>query len=204
VMHMNASDRKRLVRLYEDRYCELGYNVKTVGWGSVESQQLRFRILTEIANLNGSSVCDLGCGFGDLYPFLTKHFHGFGYTGIDVAPSLVNEARRRYVGGEFLCRDILDYKRPPAYDYVLSSGALSFKSKNHEVFVRSMLTRMFLMSRKGLAVNFLSSYVDFQLKKNFHWSPLKALAFGKTLTRYVTIRHDYPLYEFTLYLYRKG
>ena len=89
------------------------------------------------------------------------------------------------------------------FDYVLSSGALSFKMDNHEEYIGKMLGKMMEISLKGVAVNFLSSYVDYQLEKNFHFSPEKAFSLAKNLTKYVSIRHDYPLYEFTLYLYRK-
>jgi hypothetical protein len=60
---------------------------------------------------------------------------------------------------------------------------------------------MMAMSSKGVAVNFLSSYVDYELDRNFHFAPEKAFSLAKKLTRFVTLRHDYPLYEFTLYLY---
>ena len=45
-------------------------------------------------------------------------------------------------------------------DYVLSSGALSFKVQSHEDYVQKMLEAMMSISTRGVAVNFLSSYVD--------------------------------------------
>lgn len=198
---MRLVDKKKLLNLYESRYGKFGYNVKTVGWGDVESQWLRFKVLSDIADLTGCSICDLGCGFGDLYSYLIERFKNVDYLGIDLSEKLIQEAKRHYSGAVFKVSDIL--KSPPKkrFDYVLSSGALSFKVGNHEKYVQRMLEAMMSISRKGVAVNFLSSRVDYKLKKNFHFSPEKAFRMGHKLTRFITIRHDYPLYEFTVYLY---
>lgn len=198
---MKHADKKKLLELYEGRYARFGYDVKTIGWRDTESQRLRFDILAGIADLSGCSICDLGCGFGDLYPYLLKRFKKIDYLGIDISEKLIEEAERRYPKAVLRTSDIL--KSPPKkrVDYILSSGALSFRIKNNEKYVKKMLEAMMKMSRKGVAVNFLSDRVDYRLKKNFHYSPEKAFKAGHELTRFVTIRHDYPLYEFTMYLY---
>lgn len=199
---MKLEEKKKLLHLYERRYEQFGYDVRSIGWSSSESQKLRFKVLSDIGDLSGSSVCDLGCGFGDLYPYLTERFGTIVYSGIDLSSKLIEEARVRYPGVSFEVRDILTEPVTKKHDYVFSSGTLSFKVRNHEKYVGRMLEAMVAMSKKGVAVNFLSSYVDYRLSKNFHFSPEKAFRMGRELTPYVTIRHDYPLYEFTLYLYR--
>lgn len=201
---MKPEDRKKLLELYEGRYAELGYDVRTVGWKDVESQRLRFKVLSDIADLSGCSICDLGCGFGDLYPYLTEKFKNINYIGIDLSKKLVEEAKKRYPDATFEARDILHNPFEEKVDYVLSSGALSFKIENHEDYVWRTLEAMMTMSLKGVAVNFLSNHVDYKLEKNFHFSPEEAFKMGIKLTRLVTIRHDYPLYEFTMYLYHKA
>lgn len=186
---------------YNNRYDEYGNDLKSVGWGSMKSQKLRFKVLSEIADLNGAKICDVGCGFGDLYPYLNKRFKNIKYIGIDISEKLICQAQARYPGVHFLMEDILQSKREREFDYVFASGTLSYKMKKHLEYVEAMLTAMLKMAKKGVAVNFLSSYVDYRLDKNFHFAPKEALTMGKGLARYVTIRHDYPLYEFTMYLY---
>ncbi len=199
---MKFDDKQKLINLYEDRYDQFGYDVKSIGWGNIESQQLRFRILAEIADLSNCRICDFGCGFGDLYLYLTERFTNIDYVGIDLSVKLIEEAKRRYPQAAFEVRDILENPLKKKFDYMLASGTLSFKLKNHEKYVEKILTAMIKASKKGVGVNFLSSYVDYELEKNFHFSPEKAFTLAKKLTKYVTIRHDYPLYEFTLYLYQ--
>jgi len=198
---MKLENRKRVIDFYDSRFDQFGNDVRSLGWGDVESQRLRFKILTQIADLSGRRICDLGCGFGDLSAYLREHFKDVDYLGVDLSSKLIGEARRRYPGIPFEVRDILEEPFQEKYDYVLSSGALSFKMKNHEHYIECMLNAMMAMSKKGVAVNFLSSYADYQLDKNFHLSPEKAIKIGRTLTPFITIRHDYPLYEFTMYLY---
>lgn len=201
---MKHADKKRLLDLYENRYDKFGYDIKTVGWGNIESQRVRFKILSDIADLSGCSICDLGCGFGDLYSYLIERFKNVDYLGIDLSEKLIHEARIRYPEAFFKVNDILKSPLKKRFDYVLSSGALSFKVDNHEKYVKRMLEAMMTISRKGVAVNFLSSYVDYKVAKNFHFSPEKAFKLGYKLTRFITIRHDYPLYEFTMYLYHQA
>lgn len=201
---MNPEDREKLLELYESRYAQFGYDVRTIGWKDAETQRLRFDVLAGIDDLSGSGICDLGCGFGDLYPYLLGKFQDIKYTGIDLSEKLTEEAKRRYPDAVFRAEDILQNPSRIKADYVLSSGALSFKVQNHEDYVQKMLEAMMVISTRGVAVNFLSSYVDYELDKNFHLSPEKAFTMGCRLTRYVTIRHDYPLYEFTMYLYHKA
>ena len=43
-----------------------------LGWLNKHDQQVRFETLAKIADLNGKTVMDAGCGYADLYPFLKK------------------------------------------------------------------------------------------------------------------------------------
>ena len=69
---MKSEDRKNLLSLYEDRFEKYGNDVKTVGWGSIEDQNLRFDMLFRGININNKSILDLGCGLGDLVNYLNN------------------------------------------------------------------------------------------------------------------------------------
>lgn len=199
---MRNEDKEALVKLYEDRYRELGYDVRTLGWHGREDQELRFRVLCDIADLSNSSVCDIGCGFGDLLPYLETRFTNFTYAGVDISPSLVAKAEELHPEHRFYCLDILKDGFDERFDYFLLSGALNFRVEDNMTLSTEMIKRMFALADKGVAVNFLTSYVNFEREHNFHHSPEKMFAFARSLTRWVALRHDYPLWEFTLYLYK--
>lgn len=199
---MDEDDRRQVINLYEERFARLGEDVRTLGWASREDQRLRFDVLCSVADLSGRSVCDVGCGFGDLADYLEERFTGTTYTGVDIAPSLIARARQRRPTRAFLCQDILAPDFDTRADFFVSSGALSYRISDNMSFARTMMRRMYDLCERGVAVNFLTKYVNFEREHNFHYSPEELFAFSKTLTRWVRLVHDYPLWEFTLHLYR--
>jgi SAM-dependent methyltransferase len=200
---MQADEREELKTLYETRYAELGRDVRTLGWKNSADQRLRFQLLCDIGDLRGQSVCDVGCGFGDLIPYLEERFGGFRYTGIDITPSLVDEASRQYPAHRFFCADILEDRFAEEHDYFLLSGALNYRVMDNWKLTTEMLALMFRLARRGVAVNFLTSYVNFQQQHNYHHQPEEIFRFARTLTPWVAIRHDYRLWEFTLHLLKQ-
>jgi ubiquinone/menaquinone biosynthesis C-methylase UbiE len=190
-----------LVRLYEDRFTELGRDIRTLGWKSVADQALRFKILCDIGDLRATTICDIGCGFGDQVDYLETRFGKFSYTGIDISPSLIRKAAELHPDREFVCANMVEAPLSRA-DYFLLSGALNFRVHDNEELSQTMLRKMFAAANKGVAVNFLSSYVNFQRPQNYHHSPEAVFSYARSLTPWVTLRHDYPLWEFSIYLYK--
>ena len=128
--------------------------------------------------------------------------------GVDLT-ELVAEGRPPPLPGDVYepCGAIVAEQRAQwerGFDFVLCSGALSVKLPDHEGHVARMLAAMFAASRRAVAVNFLSDRVDYRLEKDFHFEPEKALAMGLALSRFAAVRHDYPLFEFTLVVRREA
>ena len=201
---LSAEERAALVSLYEKRFKERGEDVTTVGWKTREDQTLRFEILCEVGDLRQATVCDVGCGFGDLLSYLAGTVSPERYTGLDIAPSLLDRARANHPGATFLGVDLLEGSYAEPNDYFLSSGALTYKVRDNVLVATRMLERMFALCRKGVAVNFLTSDVNYELDRNYHYEPETMLREARKLTRWVKLRHDYPLWEFTLYLYKEA
>ncbi len=200
---MRKEDREAIVKLYEARFADMGHDVRTVGWRTRDEQILRFKALCDIADLTGASICDVGCGFGDLCDYLQEHFIGFKYTGIDISPSLVHKAGELHPQHRFYCIDISEETLTESVDYFLLSGTLSYRIENNMETTSRVLSRLFALARKGIAVNFLSTYVNFQREYNYHYRPEDMFSFARSLTKWVALRHDYPLWEFTIYLYKE-
>ena len=66
---MNPAERETMVGMYESRFAELGVDVKALGWRDDVDQKIRFDVLCDIGDLTGASICDVGCGFGDLVEY---------------------------------------------------------------------------------------------------------------------------------------
>jgi SAM-dependent methyltransferase len=199
---MNAADKRKIIDRYNQRFEQFGTDIRTLASGTEERRQVRFGVLSEIGLTPGCSVLDLGCGFGDFYAYLGRRGLECEYTGYDINPTLAEAARSKFPAGRFEVKDI-QVEPFPVFDFVVSSSAfnLPVSDGDNYGFVTDILTRCFQHARLGVAVDFLTSYVDFQSAEAFHYSPEKILAIAKTITKRVSLRHDYPLYEFCLYLY---
>ena len=68
--------------------------------------------------------------------------------------------------------------------------------------IEDMLKRLFELSKKGVACDFMSSRVDYQHPGSFHMEPERALSLAASLSKRVVLRHDYMPYEFCLYVYK--
>jgi SAM-dependent methyltransferase len=197
-------DKSKIAELYNNRFVEFGSSIKTVGWGSQKDQYLRFEMLFRNINPKGKKILDIGCGLGDLIPFLNEKTGGdYTYIGIDIAEKLIEDARKNY-GSEnksFYVGDIFSINEP-GIDIAVLSGALSFKSEGIKKYAQNTLLRMFELSNEVISLNFLSKYVDFELDKNQHYEPQEVFGWAKDITRRVNLFHDYPLYEFTVQLFK--
>jgi SAM-dependent methyltransferase len=201
------NEERKVLDFYAQRWGQYGYDTRSLGIGSRESQEVRFDVLTQIGDLQNASVLDVGCGFGDLRAFLKKKGIVVRYTGLDLQPAFIEEARRRHPGGEFFCADVERFDPPQPPDYVLISGTFNVKFReDQEAWVFRILHRLFGLAQRGVGINMLSTYYDPGHYRDdmFYCHPERALAEAHAITRWVTLRHDYLPHDFTLYLYRKG
>jgi hypothetical protein len=70
-------------------------------------------------------------------------------------------------------------------------------------FWRELLPPLFALARVGLAFNAMSKQVDWERDDLFHL-PLDVMSsfVSANLSRRFVVRHDYPLFEYTTYVYR--
>lgn len=204
---MNQSEKgieiQKIAELYNIRYNNFGRNIKTVGWGNKKDQVLRFEMLLRGLEPKGKTILDIGCGLGDLVTYLNEKTNGdFQYIGIDIADTLVNDAKKIFTSSnvQFFTCDIFAMDSMPSVDISVMSGALSFKTDGIESYAFKTMHKMFEISNEGASLNFLTKYVDFELPKNQHYSPEVVFSKAKELTKKVNLFHDYELYEFTVQL----
>jgi SAM-dependent methyltransferase len=192
--------------LYNERYKKFGRDIRTIGWSNVRDQVLRFDVLFRGLDLRGKTILDVGCGLGDLVPYLERCTDGnFNYIGIDVAGELIKDARAVHTGSncEFSTGDIFSIELPQV-DISVLSGALSLKRDGIENYARHTLRRMIKLSRLAAALNFLTSYVDFEAPHNQHYEPENVFSWAKECSKRVNLIHDYPLYEFTIQVFSEN
>ena len=200
---MNIIDRANILAFHKARIRDFGAGTeRALGWKSTASQTARFDVLAGIADLDGQSVLDVGCGHGDLRAYLAERCPSVRYTGIDQMQDFLDVALSRY--GEwpdtrFLLGDFSSAKLPEV-DYVLASGAMGYRSSDPE-FVFETITRLFEVCRIGLGFNVLC-HVEYPDGILAACDPEAVLAHCRTLTENVVYRDDYLEDDFTVLMYR--
>lgn len=196
---MKSKIAKSIIRHYLSLYAKYGDSHKSLGWLNGR-QSIRFNILTQIGQFHNSSVLDVGCGFGDFYGYSKYMNLKIKYLGVDINEEFLGIARKRYPDAKFEFRDIQKKQFSKKFDWIVGIGLTNHASTYPHL--QSMLKEMFRICKKGVAIDFISSYVDYRDKNIFYTSPLKIFDFAKKLTKRVSLRHDYLPYEFCLYLYK--
>jgi ubiquinone/menaquinone biosynthesis C-methylase UbiE len=207
MVYLSEKDKARVVKRYLDRYAEHGIHVDTLKSGGAGKQFIRHSVHASMFDLEGKDILDVGCGIGMFYEYLkNSSIKIASYTGLDIIDPFIESNRIRFPEARF---DKLDIFRAPldAYkpDIVFMSQVFNnrYQETNNEEIIREAIRRFFAVARVGLAIDFLTSYVDYMEPELYYFSPEKILAFAKTLTRTVAIRHDYLPFEFTLFLYKR-
>lgn len=197
-------DDRKIARYFGELVEKYGNDVRSLDWGSVGSQTLRFSVLAGVGPLEGASVLDVGCGLGDFYGWLTENHIAVDYTGFDITPGMIDRARQRFPSARFEVAGVLDVSLPEAsFDYVFCSGIFNFRELQPFDFLREVTTKMFRLSRKAIAFNSLSGWTERRDGTEFHADPLETVAFCRSLSPSLTLRHDYHPRDFTVYVYKK-
>src|ERR1700686_5076084 len=77
-------------------------------WGNEEAAKKRYEAFAEFC-WDGDSILDWGCNTGSFINYIPKIALSsiYSYTGIDISPKIVEEAKIRHPDRQFLCMDIL-------------------------------------------------------------------------------------------------
>jgi SAM-dependent methyltransferase len=195
----SARDDLRTIAFFSDLLQRHQVSPSAVNWGSQAAQERRFSVLAGIGDLTGCSVLDVGCGLGDFYGWQERQGLGLRYTGVDITPGMVETARRRFPAADFRVGNVL-VEDPGAFDYVLASGIFYLREHEPVRFLQQMVTRLFALSRRGVAFNSLSAWNSRPEPGEFYADPLPTVDFCRTLSPAVVLRHDYHPGDFTVYI----
>lgn len=196
------SFRQALVALYE---CLGTANSahQQVGYSSRLQQLAFYEILLGVAGrqgLDGCSVLDAGCGWGGFYEFLRGRGMVVRYTGVDLVPHLVSEARRRFPSAWFVLGDLIELDLPQA-DYVVASGLFDYRLPGMEERLRRSVAALYRSCRRGLAWNkFLLSACS---RPEHYGEPMgELLRVCTELTPLTAVRQDYCQGHATLFMFK--
>lgn len=194
---------------YERKLRAYGATPAGVDWNSRSSQELRFSQLAVLWDGDpGASIADYGCGYGALASYLRADGHHGPYVGFDVSEAMIDAARRA-AGLLPACRFTSLVSDVGRTDYAVASGVLNVKQDTTDDMWRRLfeetLADLASIGSRGFAFNALTSYSDPDKQRLdlYYADPLYWFDYcRRTYSRFVTLLHDYPLWEFTLIVRR--
>ena len=83
---MDPRDKEEIINRYTERFKRFGRTVGALGSGTDEHQTIRYRVLSEVGDLGGQRVLDVGCGFGGFLDYARHYGQPMIYTGTDIVP----------------------------------------------------------------------------------------------------------------------
>jgi len=107
---------------YLKSFKKYGKHFKALQWHSKAAATKRYQKLVEDLDLEGKTILDVGCGFADIIKQISKQTKNFEYTGVDIIPEFITEAKKSYPRHEFLVRDYFKSPIKKKFDIVLGPG----------------------------------------------------------------------------------
>jgi len=189
---------------YDGKLAEHGSTARGVDWNSEESQRLRFRELMRVIEDDpDASVLDYGCGYGALRSYLRERGHRGPYIGFDISQRMIEAARA--ANPDPATQFVSDRGMLARAGYTLASGIFNVKQtasdERWQQYVVETIEDLAAISSRGFAFNALSSYSDPEKRRSdlYYADPLELFDHCKRrISRFVSLLHDTPLYEFTL------
>jgi SAM-dependent methyltransferase len=200
---VDPSDRARIVANYRQLLSKHGSGA-AVGQWSDEGQRFRFAKLAQVGDLSGARVLDIGCGIGDLFPYLTGLYGKIDYTGIDIVPELVNFAAATHRAARFLCLDLLAEPLSESFDYAVISGVFNNQMRAATAVLKDLTRAAYGMCSRALAFNFISDRVNHVDADMAYHDPVEILRFCiDELSDRVVMAHHYERCDVAVYVYRR-
>jgi hypothetical protein len=204
-------DLKKVKQLYDGNITEFGTNPKSVGWGTQEKINTRFKQLFYVLDKPEIpfTLNELGSGYGEAVKYcLANNLNIREYHGYDISEKML-AAADEYLSDFTDKKLILSSELREKKDYAVASGIFNvmFDEKQDvwNKYIQDVLHNMNEFSQKGFSFNMLTSYVDYRAENLNYADPLFYFDYCKTnFSRNVSLLHDYNLFEFTIVVKKHG
>lgn len=200
-----------VVDYYEGKLAVFGATPRGVDWRDEASQTMRFAQLVRALGVDergergtGVTLLDFGCGYGALLTFLRQLGYECAYIGYDRSPRMIFEAKRLHegtAGATFTS----EWKTVVPARYVVASGIFNVRlgrsAEEWRDYTLRTLAEIDAKALDGWAANFLTSYSDEDRKRSdlYYADPATIFSWCKrSVSRWVSLFHDYNLFEFTI------
>ncbi|HPO50928.1 MAG TPA: class I SAM-dependent methyltransferase [Spirochaetota bacterium] len=146
---------------------------KILGWEDKKSQILRFKaFISNIDIKKYKSFFDVGCGVGTILDFFKDNGINLDYTGVDILPEMIDIAKLKRPGYEFLHMNVFDNKEfKRNFDIVYCSGIFNINLGNNVIFLENAIKRTLDFNPSILGFNLLHYKSPNKEPGYFYFSP---------------------------------
>lgn len=212
VSEFGARPISKCLREYYDRCLQTyGDTAQGAGWPNEAGRLTRFDVGLDIIRQAAAgarvTLCDLGCGSGELYRRIRdRGLDDIVYRGADGSPAAIALAQAKFPDARFDLLDaasVADVARIDC-DFVFANGLFTVKGEAaHDdmwAFMTATLTGLWPQARRGIVFNVMSKIVDWERNDLFHVSYDVLARFLHSLAgRFIGFRADYGLHEIMAY-----
>ncbi len=211
-----------LLKNYHVRvFDEHGPTAKGVDWNDEGEMLFRYDKMLRVLDKDffkpegRPSLLDVGCGWGGLYQRTREKGVDICYTGIDVAENMISFAASTFPDATFVVRDIFTLPDEEVYDFAVCNAILTQKHDASipamEKFAKRLVSKMFTISKHGIAFNLMSTRVNFTVNNLYYHNPVEMLSWALTeLSPRVRLDHGYSslqsgrgkYYDYTVYVFK--
>lgn len=205
-------DNRGIIEHYNQNARRYGLSQEALGWTGGRHWK-RFDALTSGIDFSGTRILDVGCGYGSLLEYLGKRgvsLSSISYTGIDIVPAFIEEARRQWgqlSNVNFETQDVYSFRSQTEFDWVICNGTFSLESGRNNRPLLDYLTevvgRTFAIANRGVALSFVSNRVDWRDSHTLYVDPAVALAAALIVSPSVSLTTRPFNFEFFLQLTRE-
>lgn len=192
---------KKKVKSYQKAFKKYKVHPKSLFWATEKAAKQRYEQLVADLDLEAKTVLDVGCGFGDIIPFLSHKAKKFYYTGVDIVPEFIQAAQKKYPKHRFLQKDYFNNPLKEKFDLIISSGTLNSNFQNPYRFRKKAIKIMFDHAREKIAFNMAGSFPQPENKEKYrvyYANSLIILKYCLSLSSKLIFRHHYNRKEFTI------
>jgi SAM-dependent methyltransferase len=199
-----------LVRAFnDDQLAKCPGMPQGVGWNGEPAQLVRYRQLLKVmvdrSEDSTPSLNDVGCGYGALWPMLTKGGPRAHYTGYDVSARMLELAACIHSSDKARVPDFRPLQQICVAEYSIASGLFGMRfsgsAGDWQAYVLDTIDLLDHYSQCGFSFNMLTSYSDPDKQDSRLYYADPCFYFDLCKRKYskdVALLHDYGLYDFTI------
>lgn len=196
---------KNKKKSYQDSYKKYGIGPKALKWHSEKAARQRYEQIVADIDFNKKSILDVGCGFGDIIPYIADKSKNFNYTGIDLVPEFIREAKRVYPKHRFFADDYFKQPLEKKFDIIICCGALNGNYNDNLGFRKKAIKTMFNHTKECFVFNMAGKHPKPKTARhsNVWFADSKTIYnFCKTLSKKVLLKNDYHFNDFTIVMFK--